>query len=343
MLSVMRYSMTNAVMRAMLTELLASHDFETLLRADTSEDAWQALRRTGYGEWLPEAMPAGLFGVERVLQQVTASRFSHLARTLKGKTAEVGELLLSRWELDSLETALRLWQAKDSSVEELLACCELVHGIPFRAVFEAEAIEGVARALSGTPYAEPIQSVAAEYEEKKSVFYIEVALERDYYRRLRDAMRELGGKDARTGTRIIGAEVDLINLGWLGRLVEYYKIAPHEAKRFMIEGGSEVSGRLADSPLTPQNIADVSASVLPEGALGGGTALERLSLLEHIVTEMTSDLARSLLLGYPFTIACVLSLYFLKRIELRNLRAVFAGKAAGLEAKELMLRLCGVR
>jgi V/A-type H+-transporting ATPase subunit C len=79
------------------------------------------------------------------------------------------------------------------------------------------------------------------YREKKSILFVEMALERDYYARLLRAVRDLGGTDARQAKKVIGADIDMINLSWLARMVDYYGLKVEQFHEYVIPGPSEVS------------------------------------------------------------------------------------------------------
>jgi len=346
MRSLARYAVANAITRTMLSELLTQEDFNEIVRAASPEEAWIVLRKTSYGEWLPEDVRVDPLAIEKLLREATALRFKRAVRTLTGKPREVATMLLSRWDVDNLEFAFRLWHGRDSSLEEFLTYPCFVHEIPVFEITRAETIDEAALALRHTPYFEPVIASAKTYKEKRSVFYVEVELEKDYYRRLLEAIQALGGTDARKGESIIASEIDILNLSWLARLLQYYEVRTSEFRELMIPGPSAVSRQLASPDLTSDELDGLSSMFLlgePSEEGKGLSNLERISELEYIVREMAVDVARRLLAGYPFSINCVLSFYHLKRVELGNLYTVFAGKATGLAETEITRRLYGVR
>ena len=345
MRSLARYAVTNAVTRAMLSELLTKQDFAALLRAASVQDTWNALRKTAWGSELPEDGKLDPLSVEKRLRETTALRFKRSIRMLTGPPENVAALLLSRWELDNLEFALRLWHGKDPSLEALLSYPLFVHEIPVVEIIAAQTIDEVALALRHTPYLEPLSASAGRYKEKHSIFYVEVALEKDYYHRLLVAIGALGGMDAREGERIVGAEIDMLNLSWLARLLQYYEVPASDLADAMIPGPSDLSRQLATPGLTPGTLDELSGRFLSDRLSKEGrglSSLEQVSLLEYLVSEMAVVVAHNLLARYPFSITCVFSFYLLKRVELKNLCAVFAGKACGLSENDISTRLYGL-
>lgn len=346
MRSLARYATTNAITRTMLSELLTKADFESVIHGESVQGAWLALRRTPYQDWISEDPPGDILGIEKVLREVTASRFKRSIHALRGKPREVGTDLLARWEVDNLEFALRLWHGKDTSLQEFLTYPSFVTDVPVYDVAEAQTLEEIAVALRHTPYFEPVSASLKTYREKGSVFFVEMALERDYYSRLLDAVGELGRSDAPQAEKIVAAEIDMLNLSWLMRLVEYYDIQPAAFHQFMIAGPSEISRRLSDPALTSEGFAAIQSDLLTgqvprEG--GAVSRVETIAFIESIVREMAVDVARKALAGFPFSIGCVFAFYLLKRAELQNLKTVFAGKAIGAGEDDILGRLYGLR
>jgi V/A-type H+-transporting ATPase subunit C len=346
MRSLARYATTNAVTRTMLSELLTAADLESIARSESVQSAWLALRKTPYERWVPEDPPGEVLAIERILREVTAARFRRSAHTLRGKPRQVSTALLARWDLDNLEFALRLWHSKDTSLQDYLTFPSFVNDIPIYDVVEAETLEEIALILRHTPYFEPVSSSVRMYREKNSIFFVEIVLERDYYERLLSVIRELGGKDAAQAQRIVSAEIDLVNLSWLARLVEYYEVEPASFQAYMIPAPSEISRRLAEPGVTTERLKDLRSRLVGERSAEGaeGTShLDTIAMIEGMVSEAAVDTARSALAGYPFSIACVFAFYLLKRTELKNLNTVFGGKEIGVPDNEILSRLYGLR
>lgn len=330
----------------MLPDLLTKQDFEAILRSGAIPEAWKALRKTVWGNLLPEDAPPDPMSVEKQFREGIAHRFNASIRMLKGAPKDVGALLLSRWELDSLEFALRLWHGRDPSLEAYLSCPPFVHGIPLVEIIRAQTIDEVALALRHTPYAKPLSTSAARYQEEKTIFHVEVALEKDYYRRLLAGVRALGGTDAREGARIVGADIDMLNLTWLARLFQYYKIPAAGLAEAVVSGPSALSKELAGpAALTPDTFAVLSSRFLADRLAvesGSLSNLEQVSRLEYVVSEMAVVEARRLLARYPFSITGVFSFYLLLRVEQKNLISLFAAKACGASESDIAARLYGL-
>ncbi|MCC6145418.1 MAG: V-type ATPase subunit [Candidatus Hydrogenedentes bacterium] len=345
MISLGRYAESNALLRITLPRLLSREEMLEMARAPTLQESWAAFRRTAYGEWLREETVPDQLRIERRTREITAAWFYPAARRLGGPAAAVGAALLSRWELDHLIFCLRLWQGRDPRVEEFLHFPLFEHDIPAQEVAAAKTLEELADVLASTPYASALRSGAAGYRETGSIVQVELALERAYYRRLREATGRLGGLDGGNGARIVSDEIDAVNLTWLSRLMEIQGLPIEQARGLLIPGPSQLSRELATPGETAEAMNATSLRLLGkqwEGGDGRGPAAERLSLIERAVDELSLARARAHLAAYPFSITGIFALQRLLLTDLRNVCTLFAGKRLGVNELDCVSRLRGV-
>lgn len=343
MISLARYAATNAIIRTLISELLRKSDYEAMLSAESMDGAWSVLAKTIYGRWIPPQIADDLLEIEKILGKASAEHFRRGLRQLKGKPLEVGNLLLSRWELDDLEFALRIWHSRASRLARYLLFPSLLNNLQVYEIAEAESIEAVAVALRNTPYFEPVTRGIANYKKKGSIFYIEIELERDYYSRLCQAVSDLGGMDARNALKIVSAEIDLVNLMLLRRLVEYFDMAPSNLADYSIRGGSAISEEILSRADPMAGLIELQNRLVKRGETHSpGDKVGGIVLLERFVRLMAIQAATRSLLSYPFSIACVFAFYFLKRNELQNLKIIFSARSLGFEQNQVMPLLHGV-
>lgn len=329
MKSLTRYALANTVARAKVSEILTQQDLDGMARAESFEEAWGVLTKTPYGQLLPAWAGQDVYEIDRLLHLAAGRRFLSVVRALNGKPGKAALLLLSRWDLDALEFTLRLWHGKDPADNRATSYAAFVHVLPMDALLAAENLVDMARILPNTPFAQALISCSRTYAERRSLFYVETALEKDYYRRLLEAIKALGGQDARDGQTMIGAEIDLLNLVCLARLLNYHKIPPENAGEFAIPGPTLLSKQLQAPGMNTESFNAIYAHFGTAHFGVNGQQLEPLdsiSLLENALNEILVRLARHALAGYPFSITSVLAFYILTRVELRNLRSAFVSK-----------------
>ncbi|MBI5093450.1 MAG: V-type ATPase subunit [Candidatus Hydrogenedentes bacterium] len=346
MRSLTRYAIGNVGARVSLSEILTKQDLTEIVEADSMAGAWAVLENTAFGEFLPHYSEQTPLEVERLLHIATGSRFRRAISSLRGRPRKVALILLSRWDLDALILTLRRWHGEARSEGDEYNYPGLVDDLSTAAISKAENLLEITEALRKTPYGSPLLKIAPAYGEKRSMSIVETALERNYYERLFAAVRALGNSDSRDAETLIAAEVDVLNLAAIARRLHYYQgSALGDLSELVIPSLSLLTRRLADSDLTPESFNDILFAHL-QGSFPGMAAklplLDKVALLETMMIELTVDLARKSFSGFPFRVTCILALYILKRVELKNLRAVFAGKASGLDGEAILAKLHGL-
>lgn len=330
MRSLARYAVANTVARSRLSLLLKAEHFDILAQAVSMEDAWNFLLGTSYAEVLPSWSGQSVYEVDALLHNATGARFQGVVRALGGRAGEAGVRLLCRWDLDFLEYVLRLWHGKERDTFVFSGYRTFVHAISGEALMTGETIEDVVRLLEHTPYAATIAGLSSIYKQRDSLFYLENALEKDFYRRLVAALVRLGGLDGSDARALVDAEIDLVNLSCLVRLLNYSHIPAEDLHEYLIPSGSALSKRLVRPGKDGERISDLAVQVMT-GIPGVGTdistPLEGIAFLEKAVEEIAKASAHRVLAGYPFSFSAILAFYALIRGELRQLRSVFAAKS----------------
>ena len=341
-----RYATTNVTVRAMRSTLVSAVEFDALARAPSLGAAWNFLKKTAFGAALPDVDWNRSQDAEQYIRHASAIQFQRSVRHLRGRPATVATMLLSRWDLDNLQTALRAWHGHDAEHGAHSPPGCYVHQIAFDHIAESNTIVEVAAALHGTPYAAPIIAASAEYEKAQSTFAIELTLEKDFYARLIDATAALGGADARDGLAILGAEIDLMNLAWIGRMLRAPQAPGIDVSNAVIPGPSKFSRSLAACGTSRDRLAQVSddyvGRLMPHHD-DMPSDVQHLALLEYAVADAAAALAQRQFERFPFRIACIYAFYLLTRLEMKNLIAVFAGKAAEMNESDIRKRLFAVR
>ncbi|MBX7257317.1 MAG: V-type ATPase subunit [Candidatus Hydrogenedentes bacterium] len=346
MIALARYAEANTVTRAMLSDLLSTSDYDALIRTSTLAEAWNYLRKTAYAPVLFDHPSDGPAPLEHAIRTACALRFKRSIARLHGRARPVAQLLLSRWDLDNLEFALRHWHGNDRQAGHIKALPSFADAISYEGILNAGSLGEVLAAVQDTPYADPIALSASEYKQKQSIFFVEIALEKDYYRRLLLATSKLWGPDARDGLAALGAEIDALNLSWLGRLLQSKQVESGELSSVLIPGPSPLTRRLTHKSASPSDLqqlhTDFAGRFLPVQR-DTDTEIQRLGMLEDAVRAMAVEYAQRALGRYPFRISTVFACYVLLRAEMKNLCTVLAGKSAGYSEHEFHSRLLMVR
>jgi V/A-type H+-transporting ATPase subunit C len=343
------YGYINAKIRSRLSELLSDRDFSEMLKAPGADEAVQVLAESAYAEELSSyAVTGDVRAVEFALTVHEMRVLRDLVKDLPGRAGSFTETLLLRHEVDMLKNALRLWFERYmrgrniSGGSSYLYTERIVHDVPYDAVVDADSPGAVLEVLQGTPYAEVIEPHVAEIESDGHLFPLEIGLDCFYFSRLVEQAESLPQKDREIALRVIGVEVDLLNIDRVVRFVSYYRKQERNRWDLFLPGG-----RIDDQTLKKayaQDEAEDALLTLLADRYGEyrsfaeqhkSNPFDRLQMVEDLLRRILYDEVKRLLWGYPFTVGTVLAYIFLKRKEVRSVVRLLNAKQYGLSEERI--------
>lgn len=333
------YGFINAKLRARISKILPREFFMRMARARSLIEAVGMLRETAYATVEQVYSRTGdLLLAELELHRQELAVVSDVDRYLTGEIRRFTAVLVQQYEVENLKNAIRLWferAVRSRSVEEKIAYIMrggTAHAIDFDALINAPDLSAIAQVLERTPYAAIVQDHEEDVTAQSSVFPLEMALDRWYYRELLQAASRLDGRDAEIATRLIGIQIDVVNVNWVVRLSEFYDMPGDVLRRSLLPGGQWFDLNQLESSFQSDHPADTLASTLSgrypamTGHTPEGDRLRSLALLEGVLQEVLHHEVHKVLGGYPFTIGIVIAYVFLKQNEIRSITTVLNGR-----------------
>ena len=242
--------------RAMHGGMLKQKDYEILSKLEQIDEAVQYLARTPrYAEAFSGKEPVWRRGrVEQLLRGPYFLMFEKLYLFSEGAKRQFFAHLIEKHEIAFLVRAVRAVNSEGG--ERFTAVPQEVQrraSLNFIAVCEAQSLQGVIDALSGTQY----HSAALRFlsEPSADIDLFENALYRDYYIRLHGVYCEcLDKESAQAVRRLLERQVDILNDERARRIAEYHfdlgalSLIPiyTEQKKKVLE--DIIAGRGADQP-----------------------------------------------------------------------------------------------
>jgi V/A-type H+-transporting ATPase subunit C len=334
-----KYSLVNAKVRARLSTLLEPEMIDRLAETRDLAEFYSALGGTIYDPIFskPEISFDPRVGERYLLEQEIAWH-AELLGDLKGHEKGLVAHFLEKYEIENLKTALRIREGK-RGIEEMkyLVRKELPHKLPYNAIADAGSLDEVITLLAGTPFQEPVERVMEDYEERGTLFPVEISLEIDYYKRLGERVKALSKRDREIAKHLIGLEIDQKNIGWLIRLKFYYDVPVGELLDYNIPGGYRLPKDRLREAFKAESIREVLQLALEKSFSAASDFLlqdeeiSKLYLLEIILWNYLIVQARKTLSGFPFTIGTILAYLILKRTEVRNIITILNGKVYKME------------
>lgn len=335
-----KYSFINAKIRAMLSSLITQDTFSRLLESKDIYEALDILKETPYKD-IVENFSSASQNLS-VLEKEFLRNDLNIYRKVYDATATKREkefvfLLMERYELEELKLILRIWHKKIAiKLEDYLLGEKINYTIDFEKILRAQTIEEIILLLDATPYKKPLLASRDKFKEKKSIFYLEVPLDTDYYERLNLSIEGFSSADKKIAKKILGIEIDIANISWIIRLGKYYSMAMGEILPWVIPGGDRIN---KDNVINLYGAGGLS-NVVDTVAFGPYIKIkdlieENVNLIENFLYEILLREVRRALSGFPFTIGIILGYLILKHRETKNIISLLYAKKYGLRKEEV--------
>ncbi|MBN2351198.1 MAG: V-type ATPase subunit [Spirochaetales bacterium] len=351
--AVQKYSFINAKLRTRLSKLLTDDFFDSLVRAHSLLDAMQLLKNTAYAPLDAVYSQTGdLKTAELELYKTEIGIFKDVENRVEGTTRAFCSALSTYYEVENLKRVVRLWFDRavlgrdvEDSIDYLYR--GIVHyDLQIDQLLAAGDYSGVREALSGTPYGAIFGECLPDIQKMNSIFAFEMALDKYYYAELLQTVENLGTRDIRIAHRLIGVEIDLLNINWVIRFKTLYKLPLAEALRYALPSGFEVDREAIARAYDQDRVGEVFDTLLKKhrgvGAMlkdQGADATARLVLIERILEYVLMREVGKLLVGYPFSVGIILAYFILKKTEIRRIMTILNAKQYGIKPEEIKSRL----
>ena len=336
-----KYAFANAKIRAMRSYLLEPATFDLLIEAPDQYACLDILKKTPYQAvvtGLPE-QNITLAALEKEFVKYDLAIYRKVEGTLGSRIErEFVELLRQRYELEEIKVILRIWHHKlPVNWQDHVFPGRIVHDINFGQLVAAQHIEEFILLLDQTPYKSALLKARQIYKERNSSFYLEAALDVDYYERLIECIGRFSSVDRKVASRILGIEVDIENINWLIRLRKYYSLGIGEMLEWFIPGGQWVHKDSVRKHYTTDGLTKVVESVsLGPYARIKELAQDNVMLIENFLYEVLLREVNVALSGFPFTIGTVMGYLVLKQRETKNILSLLHAKEYGWHKEEIM-------
>lgn len=345
MLDLTKYSFANAKIRAMLSRLLDTDYFKRLIETEDVYEALDLLKNTSYKS-IAETGKEEL-SLERLEKELTLNDL-HIYKKVYAMLPTNAEknfvaLMTQRFEIDELKVVLRAWHKKmEVELSDYILEEKVIFDIDFKKIISCQNIEEIILLLDETPYKKPLLKAKDKFKERNSLFYLESAMDIDYYQRLALACEKFSSYDRKVSSKILGIEIDIENINSLIRLRKYYSLSMAAMMDVVIPGGEKIDKESVRSFYTTDGLSKIVEGV----AFGPYAKVKELAeaniyFIENFLYEILLKEVRKVLAGFPFTIGTIIGYLILKRRETKNLVSLVYAKSLG-EKNEDISHLIGI-
>lgn len=253
----MAYEYLNTRLRYLKSRLLGPAEFGTYLDMDDFDEFTAALAETDYADELERASVehTGYNMVEQAIVAHTQRVFQKLHNIAFDEPKQLIALMLERFEVFNFKTIFRGFHAgtDTNTIRESLFPTILYPTSFYETLLDRDSIEAIIDELLtvGSRYYRPLARAYTEYESSGQLATLEMALDRHYFNGSRTLLAEMGSPNADAVRRMLGTEVDILNLVYAMRVLDT-TVDTAERDRYVLQGGERLNEAtirsLLDSP-----------------------------------------------------------------------------------------------
>lgn len=349
------YGYANARLRAMKSRLLKRSDYAELLDEHTIEGVIARLTDTVYQPAIEAALikASGWDCLSEGLRHHFAQTLAHIAQFFGGAAQQLWKILIERWQVFSVKTILR-GQAHNVPADEILDTLIPAGDLEeadLRRLAQQTSVRATVDLLATWrhPYARPLLEAMPRYAERGDLAELELALDRARYSAALAQLAELNDANANLVMESLRSEIDATNILTVIRLGEWGSSAARLAQRYgsaapapllLKDGGTATLKLLAHKDIPPldQLVRELQETAFGDALAQGLARYNETHALTAFEDALDAELAQQQLALFhrdPLSIAIAMAYLAALTNELRNLRVIGRGKAAGWKREEI--------
>ncbi len=239
--SITRFGALFSKVKALQSRMLTESDYEALLRAESEVEVIDYLvQRTDYGKGVKlsgtaETQPVAL---ERVLQRYLFTRYERMMYYLIDEERRLFKTLLMRYEIESLKMVIRTVysQTQNDDFDLTITTSRYFQIRDFDQLLKCETLDALVDSLATTSYGDILRPYLNESKDR-ILFYMEMNLDRYYFKKLSDSIADLTGEGHAFMENSLGVNVDFLNIQWIYRGLKHFKLSAEELFNYCLKGG----------------------------------------------------------------------------------------------------------
>lgn len=180
--------------------------------------------------------------LEALLNKYRTYEIEELLHYFSGHYKSFVQALLKEAEIQDLSLILRkiARYEKLNGIKENFVHSEKYTDLNFDKLLNSRNLVSFTENLKGSLYYNDLRNLTKEDAIKRE-FHIEMKLHLNFYNNLLKKAEDLSKEDMNTAKEIIGYKIDLENVQWIYRALNYYKISPEEILIYSINGGKKIN------------------------------------------------------------------------------------------------------
>lgn len=239
--NVRRFAAINTKVRILSGNLLKDEDYKKLLRKKNVKEVVEYLKENTSYNKIFENIDINKLEVdtlELLLKKNIVKQYEKLIHYFADEYRKLFKILLMRYEISDVKLYIKtIIRGEDlSKLKDLTIGSKLYCSFDYKNLIHLNNIENFIENLKGTPYYNLLKPYLEE-EHSKRLFYMEMVLDKFYFKRLIYGIEKLDSEDRKIFKEFLGKNIDLLNLQWIYRGLKFYKLVPEELINYTLTGG----------------------------------------------------------------------------------------------------------
>ncbi|SHE90234.1 V-type ATPase subunit [Alkalibacter saccharofermentans] len=176
--------------------------------------------------------------IERALYKHNVLSLEKLLHYLNEPYKGFMKSYMKKYETEDLKLVIEYIAGRSSltNIESHILSRDSFSKLDFNELLSQDSLAKLMDKLSDTPYYDILIPYVNHIDLKFS-FYVEMVLDRYYFRQLAAAGKKLPDSKNNPVMELIGRNIDLFNLEWIYRAMKFYDMSKEEILNFVLDGG----------------------------------------------------------------------------------------------------------
>lgn len=345
--NVENFAALNSKIKTLEGKMLSEEQYEGLLKTRNYFEALKYLKNnTSYNEAIKDINISDIHrgDLEIILKRYYVEIFFKLSHFLKGEYRELLQLLFLELQVEDLKVIIRAKYVDNYGdiKGSLVTYGSPLNKIPYDELIEEKNIEALSKRINDTKVFKHVSPLLNNFK-KESLFRIEMTLDFEYFSSIRKFIKKLDKENGTILKKINGSLVDMLNLQWIYRGMNYYKLSSEELFNYTIYNGYKIKGEKLRNLCYIKDI-DEFYSYIDKTIYG--KVFSKVRGKDYLLEREINSYIRKLLSKFKskgkLNIAELLSYTELVEIEIGDIISIVENKRYMTEESEISKYLTGV-
>ncbi len=332
------YAYLNTRVSLMAEQLLHRKQRKALLQLPLSEIN-PLLIQAGVGA-LARQLPKDPAQLEQFLATILVNESIKLMRCLNSNERNFIRHWMRRLELVNLKLLLRTRFSGSQPIDPSHQLLDLagLGSLDLQALINTDSVEELLRQLQNSSYSSMARPARKAFEEHRSLFDVEAAMDTNYYSQLVHLASALKGNHKQQTQQLLHTWLDQVNLISLLRFRFVYKLSAPHAYFLLAPGGRQLSLKTLQQLAQLTSVKEV-VEHLPGPLQQQLANTDDIEDIEYHMLQLVRTRANKILRKQRFNMAIAYAYLYLREQQMQLIHAVLKGHLLGLSNE--LIQFCG--